>query len=258
MSKIAVVYWSGTGNTEAMADLVANAAQSAGATVDKMTSAEFNAADAANYDGFALGCPAMGAEQLGGERVRADVSGSARLPCPASRSACSAATAGATASGSALGLRMLRLPAPGWWLTPLWPTAHPMAMPLMPATPWALPWPTPDTQSSRGNTAQFPPDGLSTAPAAAAHRLRCKNARECRVAVPASCFGDKSPSHSATAAPCFGSLYPPPAAPHLCSTKYYLRFLLSSRRTSLAVSALKIARYCLKFKFSNHCLSPEH
>ena len=64
MSKIAVVYWSGTGNTEAMADLVANAAQSAGATVDKMTSAEFNAADAANYDGFALGCPAMGAEVL--------------------------------------------------------------------------------------------------------------------------------------------------------------------------------------------------
>ena len=64
MSKIAVVYWSGTGNTEAMADLVANAAQSAGATVDKMTSAEFKVADAANYDGFALGCPAMGAEQL--------------------------------------------------------------------------------------------------------------------------------------------------------------------------------------------------
>ena len=64
MSKIAVVYWSGTGNTEAMADLVANAAQSAGATVDKMTSAEVNAADAAIYDGLALGCPAMGAEQL--------------------------------------------------------------------------------------------------------------------------------------------------------------------------------------------------
>ena len=64
MNKVAIVYWSGTGNTEAMADLVANAAQSAGATVDKMTSAEFNAADAANYDGFALGCPAMGAEVL--------------------------------------------------------------------------------------------------------------------------------------------------------------------------------------------------
>ena len=29
----------------------------------------------------------------------------------------------------------------------------------------------------RGNTAQFPPDGLSTAPAAAARHLRCQNAR---------------------------------------------------------------------------------
>ncbi len=57
MSKIAVVYWSGTGNTEAMADLVANAAQSAGATVDKMTSAEFNAADAANYDASPWAAP---------------------------------------------------------------------------------------------------------------------------------------------------------------------------------------------------------
>ena len=176
MSKIAVVYWSGTGNTEAMADLVANAAQSAGATVDKMTSAEFNAADAANYDGFALGCPAMGAEQLEEsefEPMYQDLRGSlSGKPVGLFGS-----YGWATASGSALGLKTLRLPAPGWWLTPLWPTAHPMAMPLMPATPWALPWPTPDTQSSRGNTAQFPPDGLSTAPAAAAHRLRCQNAR---------------------------------------------------------------------------------
>ena len=29
----------------------------------------------------------------------------------------------------------------------------------------------------KGNTAQFPPDGLSTAPAAAAQQLRCQNAR---------------------------------------------------------------------------------
>ena len=34
---------------------------------------------------------------------------------------------------------------------------------------------------------------------------------------------------------------------HLCSTKYYLRFWLSSCRTSLAVSALRIMRYCLVF-----------
>ena len=57
MSKIAVIYWSGTGNTEAMADLVASAAAAAGASVDKFTASEFNT-------GFALGCPAMGAEQL--------------------------------------------------------------------------------------------------------------------------------------------------------------------------------------------------
>ena len=64
MSKIAVIYWSGTGNTEAMADLVATAASAAGAAVDKFTAAEFNVATAGDYTGFALGCPAMGAEQL--------------------------------------------------------------------------------------------------------------------------------------------------------------------------------------------------
>ena len=64
MSKIAVIYWSGTGNTEAMADLVTNAATAAGAAVDKFTASEFNVASAGDYTGFALGCPAMGAEQL--------------------------------------------------------------------------------------------------------------------------------------------------------------------------------------------------
>ena len=64
MKKIAVIYWSGTGNTEAMADLVAAAATNAGAAVDKFTAAEFQVSSAADYAGFALGCPAMGAEQL--------------------------------------------------------------------------------------------------------------------------------------------------------------------------------------------------
>ncbi|MFZ2595461.1 MAG: hypothetical protein WAX11_06690, partial [Gemmiger qucibialis] len=35
---------------------------------------------------------------------------------------------------------------------------------------------------------------------------------------------------------------------HLCSIQYYLRFWLSSCRTSLAVSALRIMRYCHKTK----------
>ena len=73
MSKIAVIYWSGTGNTEAMADLVASAAAAAGASVDKFTASEFNTASAGDYTGFALGCPAMGAEQL--EELRGSLSG---------------------------------------------------------------------------------------------------------------------------------------------------------------------------------------
>ena len=64
MSKIAVVYWSGTGNTEAMASKVADGAKSAGAEVDVMTSAEFDAGKVAYYDAVAFGCPAMGSEQL--------------------------------------------------------------------------------------------------------------------------------------------------------------------------------------------------
>ena len=64
MSKIAVVYWSGTGNTEQMANAVANGAASAGAAVDTLTAAEFNAAKIPEYDAVAFGCPAMGSEQL--------------------------------------------------------------------------------------------------------------------------------------------------------------------------------------------------
>ena len=43
---------------------------------------------------------------------------------------------------------------------------------------------------------------------------------------------------------------------HLCSTKYYLRFWLSSCRTSLAVSALRIMRYCHKSKIRHYPLLP--
>ena len=64
MSKVAVVYWSGTGNTEAMANCVADGAKQAGAEVDVYTSADFTADKVAEYDGFAFGCPSMGSEQL--------------------------------------------------------------------------------------------------------------------------------------------------------------------------------------------------
>lgn len=64
MSKIAVVYWSGTGNTEAMASAVAEGAKERGAEVSVMTSAEFDAGMMDCYDAVAFGCPAMGAEVL--------------------------------------------------------------------------------------------------------------------------------------------------------------------------------------------------
>ena len=64
MSKIAVVYWSGTGNTEAMANEVAEGVKAAGAEVDVLTASEFGADKMDAYDAVAFGCPAMGAEEL--------------------------------------------------------------------------------------------------------------------------------------------------------------------------------------------------
>ncbi len=69
MSKIAVVYWSGTGNTEAMANFVAEGATGAGAEAEVISCADFSADKAASYDAIAFGCPAMGAEQLEEDEV---------------------------------------------------------------------------------------------------------------------------------------------------------------------------------------------
>lgn len=62
--KVAVIFWSGTGNTEAMAQAVAEGAKEAGAAVSVLTVGETTPADAAAFDALALGCPAMGAEVL--------------------------------------------------------------------------------------------------------------------------------------------------------------------------------------------------
>ena len=56
--KTAVIYWSGTGNTEAMANAVAE-----GAGVDAVTVSDFSG-NVEEFDALALGCPAMGAEVL--------------------------------------------------------------------------------------------------------------------------------------------------------------------------------------------------
>ncbi len=64
MSKIAVVYWSGTGNTESMAKAVLNGAKSAGAEGVLFSASEFDPSAADDFDGIAFGCPSMGSEEL--------------------------------------------------------------------------------------------------------------------------------------------------------------------------------------------------
>ena len=61
MSKVAIVYWSATGNTEAMARCIA---EGAGGNADLLTCGDASPSALACYDVVAFGCPAMGAEQL--------------------------------------------------------------------------------------------------------------------------------------------------------------------------------------------------
>lgn len=62
--KIAIVYWSGTGNTQAMAQAVAEGAGKKGAAVELLPSAGVDAALVGAFDAIGFGCPAMGAEVL--------------------------------------------------------------------------------------------------------------------------------------------------------------------------------------------------
>ena len=65
MSKnIAIVYWTGTGNTEEMAHALEAGIAAAGAEARVVPVADFSAEDVPNYDALAFGCPAMGAEEL--------------------------------------------------------------------------------------------------------------------------------------------------------------------------------------------------
>ena len=64
MEKIAIVYWSGTGNTESMAGFVKEGVEGAGAEADIFTASDFSVDLAATYHKIAFGCPSMGDEQL--------------------------------------------------------------------------------------------------------------------------------------------------------------------------------------------------
>ena len=64
MSKLAVVFWTGTGNTLAMAEAVAAGAKEKGADVSMFGPSEFSKEKVNEFDAIAFGCPAMGAEVL--------------------------------------------------------------------------------------------------------------------------------------------------------------------------------------------------
>ena len=64
MKRIAIVYYSGTGNTEALAQAVAKGAKEAGADIKVIKAGLFSADLLDSYDAVAFGCPAMGPESL--------------------------------------------------------------------------------------------------------------------------------------------------------------------------------------------------
>ena len=64
MKNIAIVYYSGTGNTDLMADAVREGVQQNGAGAKKISAGLFGSDMLDSYDAFAFGCPASGSETL--------------------------------------------------------------------------------------------------------------------------------------------------------------------------------------------------
>ncbi len=64
MSKVNIVFWSGTGNTAAMAEFIAQGVSAAGGEAALVPVGEADIDELVKEKAFALGCPSMGAEQL--------------------------------------------------------------------------------------------------------------------------------------------------------------------------------------------------
>ena len=62
MAKVNIIYWSGTGNTEQMANLIAKGALGKGHSVNVMSVSNAKVSHAQEADILVLGSPAMGAE----------------------------------------------------------------------------------------------------------------------------------------------------------------------------------------------------
>ena len=64
MDKVYVVYWSQTGNTEAMANMLKEGIEANGAVAELVEAGDADVSVLLEQKGFALGCPAMGSEEL--------------------------------------------------------------------------------------------------------------------------------------------------------------------------------------------------
>ena len=64
MANVLIVYWSGTGNTEIMAEKIKEGLEQAGASVDMRTVDAVKPSEISGYDKIAFGCPSMGVEAL--------------------------------------------------------------------------------------------------------------------------------------------------------------------------------------------------
>lgn len=64
MANVLVVYWSGTGNTEIMAEKIKEGLESAGQSVDFRTVDQVEPSEVTHFEKIAFGCPSMGVETL--------------------------------------------------------------------------------------------------------------------------------------------------------------------------------------------------
>lgn len=64
MKKISIIYWSGTGNTQKMAEAIAEGARAGGNEINLLSVDKATKEDVLNSDAVAFGCPSMGSEEL--------------------------------------------------------------------------------------------------------------------------------------------------------------------------------------------------
>ena len=70
MNRVNIIYWSGTGNTEKMAEAVAKGARDEGAEVKVIPVSQATIEDVESVQCLAFGCPAMGNEELEESEMR--------------------------------------------------------------------------------------------------------------------------------------------------------------------------------------------